>query len=211
MKFRPSDEYDIRLARRVCLGAQILQGIVGVFLLMNTMRPAFHWLLAGILVAILLLTRYGWERRGCRVLTRVLTGIPLAGAALFIADLAMNWGDTTAMLGWLETMCILGGLLLSYLSVGTAYSGIKGGVYDRIIACFCSVWLTVLAAICVFSQPVRYTVLWSWDNDIVRYVWLGMVAAAGILTWLCAFLHTPEEKAARATKKQEKQTAKAAK
>ncbi len=211
MTFRPTNEYDISLARRVCLGAQIAQGILGVFLLMNTMRPAFHWLLAGILVAILLLTRYGWEKRGCRVLTRVLTGIPLAGAAIFIADLVMSWGDATALLGWLETMCILGGLLLSYLSVGAAYSSMKGGIYDRIVACFCATWLAALAAVCVFSRPVRYTVLWSWDNDIVRYVWLGVVVAAGILTWLCAFLHAPEERAARLAKKQEKMAAKTAK
>lgn len=208
MKFRAADEYDVILARKVCLATQVLQGILGAFLLMNTMRPAFHWLLAGVLVAILALTHFGWSKRGCRVLARVLTGILWAAAALFVTDLAMSLGDATAMLGWLETMCILGGLLLSYLSVGAAYISLKGGKYDRIVACFSATWLTALAAAATLYRPVRYATLWSWDNDVVRYVWLAVVAAAAVLTWLCALVRTPEEAAAALAKKQEKTAAK---
>lgn len=192
MKFRPTDEYDISLARKVCLATQVLQGILGAFLLMNTMLPAFHLLLVAILVIMWLPARFGWEKKGCRVLVRVLAFIPVPVAGAFVADLIMCWGDTTAMLNWLETLCILGGLLLSYLSVGIAYVSLKGGVYDRIIACFCTAWLAALAALATFTLPVRYGILWSWDNDVVRYIWLALVAAAAILTWLCALLRAPK-------------------
>ena len=145
------------------------------------------------------------------MVTRVITALPFALSAAFAVDLVLGWGDTVALTDLLSTLCMLMGLTLAYFSVGTAYAAVKGGIYDRTVACFCVTLSTALTAVSTFYRPVRYTLLWSWDNDTVRYIWLGAVTAGAVMVWLCAFLRTPKEKAAVSAKKQTKATAETAK
>ncbi len=209
MSMRATSEADIALIHRTALWLVSVQSVLGVFLLMKTLLPLVHGVLAALLLAVLLLCHYRWERRGFRVLTRVLTGLPLVLAALFAVSLVMLLSAGSALTMLLEFMCILGGVALSYLAPGILYVSLKEGGYDRGVACFTSTWLAALALIATFYTPVRYNIVWSWDSVIVRFAWVVCAVLGTLLTWMCALARTPEQKAAKAAKRSAKATQKA--
>ncbi len=194
MAFQPANEYDIALSRRVSLIVQVVQGVLGAFLLMNAVQGFTHLLLLAVLLITLPLVHGGKQSGVCRGIARVFTTIPLAAFAVFVVEITMCWGEELAMQDYWRTLCVMGGLLLSYLSVGTTYAGIHGKLYDKIVACFTATWLAAIALLATFNRTVTYNIVWSWDNDIVRYVWVFFTVAAAILTWVCAFLPHSRQK-----------------
>lgn len=211
MSIRATSEVDISLIRRSALWLVSVQSVLGVFLLMKTLLPLVHVVLAAMLLAVLLLCHHRWEKRLARVTVRVLTALPVVLAILFAADLVMTLlaeADLTSSLG---TMCIIGGVALSYLATGTLYASLKDGGYDRGIACFSSTVLAALALVATYNSSVCYNILWSWDSVIVRFAWIVCSVLGAVFTWLCAFVQTPEQKAAKAAKKTAKAAGKAAK
>ncbi len=194
MALRATNENDVTLVRRGCVVIQLIQAVFTVFLLMETVTAATHLLAAGLTLLSVVLIRFGWAHRLCRVLTRLLTVIPVLLLALFVTIAVALRHDTLGLGDQLMFMCSTGGVMLSYFTVGTSLAGMKGCLYDKLIACFTATFLAVTVAIATLSKTMRYELLWSWDNDIVRYVWLGMVVAAAVMAWLASWLRAKDVK-----------------
>jgi hypothetical protein len=210
MGVRPTNEYDIELCQKLFNWLQWIQAILGIFLLFQTMITGVHVVLAAVAIIVLLLAHLHWEKTVSRVFARILCGIIPALAVLFLTDMVLtlvNGGTLTAIS---NTMCVIGGVVLSYLSLAAGTVSLKEGRYDRIIACFSYTWLLGITLLASFTN-VSYSIVWSWDNHIVRIVWVAVVGVATLLCWMCALMRTPEQKAAIRAAKAEKKAAKAAK
>jgi len=211
MSIRATSEADMSLIRRSALWLVSVQSVLGVFLLMKTLLPVVHVVLAALLLAVLLLCYHCWEKRFARVIVRVLTALPVVLVGLFAADLVLTLIAEADLTRSFETMCIIGGVMLSYLAPGILYVSLKEGGYDRGIACFSSTVLAALALVATYNSSVCYNILWSWDSAIVRFAWIVCSVFGAVFTWMCAFVQTPEQKVAKAAKKIAKAAEKAAK
>lgn len=184
MNLRPTTQEDIDLCRRMERVFVLVQLAAGVFLAYHTVVLWLQGILALCAVAVWILLKCGWEKRACRVIARLVTGIVWLFAAAFLAEtitcIVVGFRETVSTL--CSDLCTIMPTVLTWLAVGAVMVGLRGGRYDRVVGCFVQTWLLLTAALCVFTGT-KDVLIWSWDNDIVRYIWFGIVAVTTLLMW----------------------------
>lgn len=200
LPFRLSDENDLELCLKYGRIFVWLQAAATLFMLANTVTVLFHAVLLALLAVTLLLVHKLWEKCAVRVVCRVLVGLMMPLLLLFIADIAVaviGNGSAPQSATWAGVV-VLGAWPLTALMPAAFAMAARRGRYDRVVLCLYQTVALICAAIGVFAVPDA--IVWLWDNDKVRYVWFGLVAAATIMSWLCSLID-PERAARRAKKK----------
>ncbi|MBQ5840828.1 MAG: hypothetical protein IIW40_02620 [Clostridia bacterium] len=206
MSKRPTNEYDIELYNKVFKWFQWGQAAVGIFLLFLTVLPLVHGVLAALTLGALLLSKWGWEKNAGRIFARLFSGLPWVFAVLLLATAVASLIQTDTTVAFLYVMCLIGGPLLTYQGLAAGIVSLHGGRYDRILACFAYTWLTLIALLATFSD-IAEGVLWTVNAPVLTYLWVGLVTATALLSWLCLLSRTEEQKAAAKAKREAKKAA----
>lgn len=205
LPFRLSDENDLELCLKYGRIFVWLQAAATLFMLANTVTVLFHTVLLALLAVTLLLVHKLWEKRAVRVVCRVLVGLMMPLLLLFIADIAVaviGSGSAPQQATWAGVVVLGAWPLTALMPAAFAMAARRGGRYDRVVLCLYQTVALICAAIGVFAVPGA--IVWLWDNDKVRYVWFGLVAAATIMSWLCSLID-PDRAARRAARKERKE------
>lgn len=192
MGIKATKEKNSIFCRKLFTGLLWAQAVMGIFMLYNTLVPAAHAVLVVIAAVAVLVAKSLWEKPAARITARVLCGVPFLLAVTFLVQLVQMLVLQMPLLALAEYMCIIGGVVLCYFTVAAGTVSLRGGVYDKVVACFCCTWMAAITALISFTKAGE-NVLFTWEHLIVKVVWVVVTAAAAVLCWVCAFLK--EEKA----------------
>lgn len=188
------NEKDAVFCRRGCMLVMWLQGIFGLLLTIKCLIPAAYGVLAIYLPLLLFLQRFGWKQRPLRIAVRVMTAAvwPLAALFLFMLVLNLITGQTMSALSLGYTMSGLCLPILTVMMPGLTAVALRGGRYDKAVACFAQVWLlaTGIMAVCT---PICDSFPWVWNRSVVLYLFLGLVLAAALILFFCVFMRRRSE------------------
>lgn len=175
--------------------------VMSLLMTIKSLVVYVHMVMLLLLLAIVLLSRLSWERRWARVVSRVLIGLPLAALLLAVTEAIMLACVGESILSAGFGLCLIGIPLVSWILPGAADVAAHRGRYDRWMVRLYSVWMLLMVLADCFS-PIRDALVWTWDMDLLRYVWSALAIAQTILCWLCARRLPGEEAPKKQSKKQ---------
>ncbi len=190
MNLRTTENKDILFCRKLFTALQWAQAIFGAFMLFIALAPALHAALAGVVGTVLLLSKHSWDIPLVRGAVRVLCGVPFLLVVLFLVEGIQLLTKNISLQPLLLYMCLFGGMAMSYFTLAAGTLSLKGGRYDKIVACSYYTWQTAITILIAFA-PVCDQLLLSWDHLAARILWIILTVSATVLCWLCAFLPTP--------------------
>lgn len=178
--------------------------VMSLLMTIKSLVVYVHIVMVILLLAIVLMSRLAWERRWARVVSRVLIGLPLAVLLLAVvqAALLVYGGDSIASAAF--GLCLIGVPVIGWILPGTAEAAAHRGRYDRWVVRLYSVWLLLMVLADCFS-PIKDALVWTWDAQLLRYLWSGLAIAQTVLCFMCA-RRLPGEEAPRKERKRERRS-----
>lgn len=189
MSILSASERDVRLCHRVYLLTAWLQLGLGLLLTIRCLIPAAYGVLAVYLPLVLLLVGFGFKKRVFRVVTRVLTAAVWVLAGLFLLMLILNmftgWSMSAIAIGYdMSGLCLP---VLPVIMPGLAVVALRGGRYDKVVACFAQTWLFGIGVVALFTE-IRGSFPWVWNNSGLLYLWLGLMVLTTVMGYVCAVI-----------------------
>ncbi len=158
--------------------------LLGIFLLIDTVKSTVHIILLVLTALVLLLCRMYRQHRAARVTVRLLCGLPIVAALVaFIPDMVRMLQEGATLLQALQPMCIIGTPLLCWLLLALFAVARDDGRYDRWMLRVGYLWLVVLVAIACCTA-MRQVLVWYTSSPVLQGIWLAFAVVGTVLCWL---------------------------
>ncbi len=191
MKLLAASERDVTFCRRTCTVAVWLQLAMGLFMTWRWLISPVYGVMTIYTLLLVIVARYLWNIKAVRVSARVLTAVVWVLGAAYLAILLGKFVYPDQV-KYSEQMCVFCTPVLSMAMPAFAAISLRGGRYDKVLACLSQAWTLLCVALATLG-PIREVFPWVWDHGIPRVLWLGITLAATAMLLCCAVMRQRKE------------------